>query len=116
MLSARLGSVKYLLPLMFICLGFAGGWEAQRYLGVPRPRLQRLIPPGVVKRCGDPNERACAATEVSDNQLRMFCMEGKLTGDWMRDHGFDAHERTQRPLSAGEQQTLVASLRQHSPL
>jgi hypothetical protein len=43
-------------------------------------------------------------------------MEGKLTGDWMRDHGFDAHERTQRPLSAGEQQTLVASLRQHSPL
>jgi hypothetical protein len=67
MRSARRGSVKYGLPRVLMCLGFAGGWEAQRYLGSPTPRPQRVIPPGVVKRCGDPNERACAPNEVSDN-------------------------------------------------
>jgi hypothetical protein len=100
---------KYLFIAVLVFLGFAGGWLAERHDASARSRPPAPFPPGIMKRCGDPAERTCHPGELSDNDLRWFCMEGRVTAELMRGRGFDAQDGTNGRcvLSQDEQRMLL---------
>jgi hypothetical protein len=80
---------NFLLVVFVGCLGFDGGWIVRANAGIKRPLFPTFVFP-VNKRCGDPRERACTPDELSDDDLRMLCAQGNVSGAWMRAQGFDA--------------------------
>jgi hypothetical protein len=58
---------KFLFVAVLVFLGFSGG-------------------------CGDLTERMYYPGELSDNDLRWFCLEGRVTAELMRGRGFHAQD------------------------
>src|ERR1700730_11047455 len=79
-----------LLLVVFVgCLGFGSGWMVRTDASTVQPSIPNIVVP-INKRCGDPRERSCTPDELSDDDLRMLCAQGDVSGAWMRAQGFDA--------------------------
>jgi len=83
---------KYVLVAVFVFFAFVGGRLVERHEAYIRLRPPAPLPAGILKRCGDSKERACRPGELSDNDLRGFCIEGRVSAELMRGRGFDAHD------------------------